>query len=117
MTADPATPLARCLRRAAADPEPAGRLLDRFRTRRDDAAAVDAELAALPAKYREPLVLCELEGRPRRVAAAALGVPEGTLSSRLATGKRMLADRLRRRGFAAGAGVLGSAGAAGAVPP
>jgi RNA polymerase sigma factor (sigma-70 family) len=212
MTADPATPLARCLRRVTTAPEPDGRLLDRFRTGRDEAAfaelvarharmvfgvcrrvlgnahdaedafqaafivlvrrsgeltgrdtlgdwlygvayrtalkvranavkrrskeaaagrpiavephspdgaseALDAELAALPAKYREPLVLCELEGRPRREVAATLGVPEGTVASRLATGKRMLADRLRRRGFAAGAGVLGLAGVAGAVPP
>jgi RNA polymerase sigma factor (sigma-70 family) len=64
-------------------------------------AALDAELARLPDKYREPVVLCELEGRPRREVAEALGVPEGTLSSRLATAHRMLEKRLKARGFGA----------------
>ena len=46
------------------------------------------------------MVLYELEGRSRRDVAAALGIPEGTISSRLATAHRMLARRLRSRGFA-----------------
>src|SRR5438445_9557214 len=43
-------------------------------------------------------VLCELEGRARREVARKLGLPEGTLSSRLATGRKMLAKRLTRHG-------------------
>ncbi|MBN9122326.1 MAG: sigma-70 family RNA polymerase sigma factor [Planctomycetes bacterium] len=66
----------------------------------DTAAAIDEELARLPDHYRLALVLCELRGLSRKRAAAELGVPEGTLSSRLAAAKRKLAALLSARGLA-----------------
>jgi RNA polymerase sigma factor (sigma-70 family) len=69
-------------------------------------AILDEELSCLPARYRGPIVLCELEGLTRQAAALRLGVPEGTLSSRLARGKARLRDRLARRGMAVPVGAL-----------
>src|SRR5262249_59628723 len=65
--------------------------------RADLLTQLDDELARLPDKYRAPVILCELEGKGRREAACQLGVPEGTLSSRLARARQMLARRLSGR--------------------
>jgi RNA polymerase sigma factor (sigma-70 family) len=66
----------------------------------DTVRVVLEEVARLPADQRAAVVLCELEGRPRALAARELGIPEGTLSSRLAAARRRLAARLRDRGQA-----------------
>jgi RNA polymerase sigma factor (sigma-70 family) len=70
---------------------------------------LDRELSRLPDKYRAAIVLCDLEGRTRKDAARLLKVPEGTLSSRLATGRQLLAVRLTRRGVTLSAGALAAA--------
>ena len=70
---------------------------------------LDRELSRLPEKFRVPVVLCDLEGLPRRQVARQLGLPEGTLSSRLHTARRTLAQRLSRYGFALSGGALAAA--------
>jgi RNA polymerase sigma factor (sigma-70 family) len=71
----------------------------RDQTQRTDVdAGLDEALNRLPEKYRLPVVLCELQGRPRKEVASQLNIPEGTLSSRLATARKMLAKRLRQHG-------------------
>jgi RNA polymerase sigma factor (sigma-70 family) len=67
---------------------------------------LDAELDNLPSAYREPLVLCYLEGLTRDEAATRLGVPAGTLKIRLERGRKRLGEALTRRGCVAGAGLL-----------
>ncbi|OWK36090.1 sigma-70 family RNA polymerase sigma factor [Fimbriiglobus ruber] len=70
---------------------------------------LDDELAALPDRYRAAIVICDLEQAARAEAARALGIPEGTLSSRLAAGRKKLGDRLARRGVTLTVAGLGSA--------
>src|SRR5262245_47662045 len=69
---------------------------------------LDAELRQLPDKYRTPIVLCDLEGRSVKDAAVQLGCPQGTVASRLARGRVMLARRLARHGLVLSSGALAS---------
>jgi RNA polymerase sigma factor (sigma-70 family) len=88
-------------------------------TGRELLAVLDEELERLPPRYREPLVLCYLQGLTRDEAAAQLGVLPGTLKSQLERGRKHLGDALTKRGFVAGAGllVLAATSPAGASPP
>src|SRR4051812_8828735 len=58
---------------------------------------VDAALAALPRKYRVPVVLCHLQGWTRGELAALLGCPESTASSLVGRGIAKLRKRLAGR--------------------
>ena len=66
------------------------------------------EIGRLPTRYRDPVVLCDLEGRSHDQAARQLGCPVGTIKSRLARGRERLRDRLVRRGVTPALGLLAS---------
>jgi RNA polymerase sigma factor (sigma-70 family) len=67
---------------------------------------LDQELSRLPDKHRDIIVLCDLNGRSRKEVAAQLGCPEGTVASRLARARVILAKRLERHGLAVSGGLL-----------
>ncbi|MFO0967139.1 MAG: efflux RND transporter periplasmic adaptor subunit [Gemmataceae bacterium] len=60
---------------------------------------IHAELSACSERYQAPLVLCYLEGKTQEEAAALLGVSRATVKKRLELGRRLLRDRLLRRGL------------------
>ena len=92
--------------------------LDRM-SGREAFAILDEELDRLPPRYREPLVLCYLQGLTRDEAATRLAVPPATLKSQLDRGRKRLAAALTKRGVAIGLGLLAGAtfSRAGASPP
>jgi RNA polymerase sigma factor (sigma-70 family) len=70
---------------------------------------LDEELSRLPEHYKSVVILADLEGRNRREVAEELGLAEGTVASRLARGRAILAGRLTRRGVTlSGAGLAGA---------
>ena len=73
--------------------------------------AIRQEVARLPAKYREAVVLCYLQGLTCTAAADRIGCPVGTVKIRLSRARDLLRTRLTRRGLALPAG-LAAAGLA-----
>lgn len=71
----------------------------------DEAAAaaglsdeIQAALDALPEDFRVPVVLCDVADRSYEEIAATLGVPVGTVRSRLHRGRRLLRQALAGAG-------------------
>jgi RNA polymerase sigma-70 factor (ECF subfamily) len=64
---------------------------------REDLAVIRSEVARLPEEQREVLVLVVLDGLSYQDAAETLGVPQGTVMSRLARARRKLAHALESR--------------------
>jgi RNA polymerase sigma factor (sigma-70 family) len=76
---------------------------------------LDQELNRLPDQYRAIIVLCDLEAKTRKEVARQLGCPEGTVASRLARARALLAKRLARHGLGASSGALAAVLAQNAV--
>jgi RNA polymerase sigma-70 factor (ECF subfamily) len=114
------TAAARRRRREQMAPHAASPVVAAAESSDDWRSLLDEAVQALPGKYRTPVVLCELEGLSRKEVAARLTIPQGTLSSRLAAARQLLARRLARRGVTVPAAALGAAlvpeGAGASVP-
>ncbi len=80
----------------AAAPEATG-APDEVVERRRLCAQLDTLLAALEPELREVIVLSYCAGLPRREVARALGLPEGTVASRLRRAHALLAASLKWR--------------------
>jgi RNA polymerase sigma factor (sigma-70 family) len=59
---------------------------------------LDEEIETLPAKYRLPILLHHFERRTKEETAQLLRENSGTVATRLARGRKLLRDRLARRG-------------------
>ncbi|HEU0184833.1 MAG TPA: RNA polymerase sigma factor [Blastocatellia bacterium] len=64
-------------------------------TRKEMIASVRQAVLALPAHYREAVVLCDLHEMSYAEASAALGCAVGTVRSRLSRGRALLVEKLR----------------------
>jgi RNA polymerase sigma factor (sigma-70 family) len=67
-------------------------------TKRRLVSMVDRHLAALPEKYRVPIILCYLEGLTHKQASDKMGVPEGSMSTLLNRGLELLRERVKAAG-------------------
>lgn len=84
------------------DPEcPLSSLTDEVE-RREVRRLIDGAVGKLPEKYRDPLVLCYLEGKTNHEAAVALGSPVGSISRRLDRARSLLRKQLVGCGVALG---------------
>jgi RNA polymerase sigma-70 factor (ECF subfamily) len=57
--------------------------------------AVAKAIASLPEKYRAALVLCDLEEKSYEEISEVLGLPVGTVKSRINRARNLLKEKLR----------------------
>ncbi len=74
--------------------EAAGRATDARAVEQSERAALQRALDGLPAEFREVIVLREVQGLSYREISDVVGVPIGTVMSRLARARRRLASAL-----------------------
>lgn len=87
-------------RRLSSEPPPShGEDPERYAERVRMARLLSAALDGLSLDHRVAFVLCEVEERTSREAAAILAVPEATVRTRLFHAKRKLRQRLQREGI------------------
>jgi RNA polymerase sigma-70 factor (ECF subfamily) len=63
--------------------------------RRDDVLRLRRAIVSLPSRYREVIVLCDLQDVSYNDAAAVLGCVIGTIRSRLHRGRQLLMKKMR----------------------
>jgi RNA polymerase sigma-70 factor, ECF subfamily len=66
---------------------------------------IQAAIAALPEEFRVPVVLCDVADQSYEDIARSLGVPIGTVRSRLHRGRKLLRGELVARGVVTAGGV------------
>ncbi|MEK7832658.1 MAG: sigma-70 family RNA polymerase sigma factor, partial [Acidobacteriota bacterium] len=57
--------------------------------------AVTRAIASLPEKYRAALVLCDIEEKSYEEISEVLGLPVGTVKSRINRARNLLKDKLK----------------------
>ena len=80
---------------AAADPTPPTPTVEDLAASRELERRVRHAVDSLPKKFRMAVVLAAIEGHATSDVARLLGLPEGTVKSRLFQARKILAEKLR----------------------
>ena len=67
----------------------------------DDSATIIDTIRSMPETYRAVLEMRLVEERTTREIAAALGLSEGAVNTRISRGRALLAEKLRKEGYTA----------------
>lgn len=85
--------------RLALEPEGNSQDPEQIQRRKELASLLTRALDALPLDQRVAFVLCEVEERTSREVAEIVGVPEGTVRTRLHHAKKKLREQLSQEGI------------------